>query len=98
MIKPKQTELKPNTNKSFIFSQKIKQPLRKKQRLKKIKKLQIKRIKFLLAINSYKGIRLKRGLPARGQRTRTNAVSCLKKIKIYDIQNSSKIISRRKNF
>jgi ribosomal protein S13 len=98
MIKPKQTELKPNTNKFFIFSQRIKHPLKKKRRLKKIKKLQIKRIQFLLAINSYKGVRLKKGLPARGQRTRTNAVSCLKKIKLYDTQKSSKIISRRKNF
>ena len=98
MIKPKQTELKPNTNKFFIFSQKIKQPFKKKRRLKKIKKLQIKRIQFLLAINSYRGVRLKKGLPARGQRTRTNAVSCLKKIKLYDTQKFSKIIPRRKNF
>ncbi len=30
-------------------------------------------IKRLIAINAYRGLRHKRGLPARGQRTRTNA-------------------------
>jgi len=38
--------------------------------LKKLKSLKLKK---LLSIKSYKGFRLKQGLPVRGQRTHTNA-------------------------
>lgn len=37
-------------------------------------------IKFLIKINCYKGLRHKKNLPVRGQRTQTNAKTC-KKIK-----------------
>lgn len=37
----------------------------------------------LIAIQSYKGIRKNRGLPARGQRTHTNAKTARKKINYY---------------
>ena len=44
--------------------------------LKKKKSLQLKR---LLSIKSYKGLRLKQGLPVRGQRTHTNARTARKR-------------------
>ena len=87
MIKPKFFELKINEKLDFILCKKTKQVSKKnKRRLKKIKKFQLKRIQFLLNIKTYRGVRLKKGLPARGQRTRTNAVSCFKKVKIYGTQ------------
>lgn len=80
MIKPKKFEFKVNKKHVIIFPKKLKQLLKiNKQALKKKKKIQIKRIHFLLNIKTYRGVRLKKGLPARGQRTRTNAVSCKKK-------------------
>lgn len=89
MIKPKRVALKINEKRFFILSKKTKLPTKKnKWRLKKIKKLKIKRIQFLLDIKCYRGVRLKKGLPARGQRTRTNAVSCTKKINIYEAQKT----------
>jgi small subunit ribosomal protein S13 len=48
--------------------------------LKKIKSLNIQK---LLSIKSYKGFRLKQGLPVRGQRTHTNARTARKKIKNF---------------
>ena len=44
--------------------------------LKKLKSLKIKK---LLSIKSYKGLRLRQGLPVRGQRTHTNAKTARKK-------------------
>ena len=38
-----------------------------------LKKFKMFKIKKLLSIKSYKGFRLKQGLPVRGQRTHTNA-------------------------
>nr|UDP55421.1 ribosomal protein S13 [Schizostauron trachyderma] len=38
-----------------------------------LKKLRLLKTKKLLSIKSYKGFRLKQGLPVRGQRTHTNA-------------------------
>ena len=38
-----------------------------------LKKLRLLKTKKLLSIKSYKGLRRKRGLPVRGQRTHTNA-------------------------
>jgi small subunit ribosomal protein S13 len=38
-----------------------------------LKKFKALKIKNLLSIKSYKGLRLKQGLPVRGQRTHTNA-------------------------
>ena len=38
-----------------------------------LKKLRLLQIKKLLSVKSYKGLRLKLGLPVRGQRTHTNA-------------------------
>lgn len=38
-----------------------------------LKKLKALKLKTLLSIKSYKGFRLKQGLPVRGQRTHTNA-------------------------
>lgn len=48
--------------------------------LKKFKSLIIKN---LIAIKSYRGLRLKQGLPVRGQRTHTNARTSRKKIKNF---------------
>ena len=80
MIKPKKIEFKINQKHVIIFPKKLKHILKiNKQVLKKKKFFQIKRIHFLLDIKTYRGVRLKKGLPARGQRTRTNAVSCKKK-------------------
>lgn len=85
MIKPKNFELKFN-KKTFLISLKKTKPFltQDKKRLKKVKKLKLKRIQFLLDIKTYRGVRLKKGLPARGQRTRTNAISCTKKLTVYD--------------
>ena len=44
--------------------------------LKKLKSLKMKK---LLSIKSYKGLRLRQGLPVRGQRTHTNAKTARKK-------------------
>ena len=44
--------------------------------LKKIKNLTIKNLIF---IKSYKGLRLNQGLPVRGQRTHTNAITARKR-------------------
>ena len=44
--------------------------------LKKIKSLKLKK---LLSIKSYRGLRLKQGLPVRGQRTHTNAQTSRKR-------------------
>lgn len=38
-----------------------------------LKKFKLLKLKKLLSIKSYKGLRLKQGLPVRGQRTHTNA-------------------------
>ena len=43
-----------------------------------LSKTQQQNIKTLVNIKCYRGLRLKRGLPVRGQRTRTNANTCLK--------------------
>jgi small subunit ribosomal protein S13 len=48
--------------------------------LKKFKSLIIKN---LVTIKSYRGLRLKQGLPVRGQRTHTNARTSRKKIKNF---------------
>jgi small subunit ribosomal protein S13 len=48
--------------------------------LKKFKSLNIKK---LVTIKSYRGLRLKQGLPVRGQRTHTNARTSRKKIKNF---------------
>ena len=44
-----------------------------------LKKLRSLKIKNLLSIKSYKGFRLKQGLPVRGQRTHTNAKTSRKR-------------------
>ena len=44
-----------------------------------LKKYQSLRKKTLLSIKSYKGLRLKQGLPVRGQRTHTNSRTARKK-------------------
>jgi len=44
-----------------------------------LKKMNLLRKKNLLSIRSYRGIRLKQGLPVRGQRTHTNARSARKR-------------------
>jgi len=36
-------------------------------------------------------------LPARGQRTRTNATSCLKKLTVYENQKKKSFVTQRKN-
>ena len=43
-----------------------------------LRKTQTQQIKALVSIKCYRGLRRKRGLPVRGQRTRTNAKTCLK--------------------
>lgn len=45
-----------------------------------LKKLKILNIKTLISIKSYKGIRIIKGLPIRGQRTHTNAKTSRKKL------------------
>jgi small subunit ribosomal protein S13 len=45
-----------------------------------LKNIKRKNIERLLKINSYRGYRIKKGLPSRGQRTRTNSRTCRKKI------------------
>jgi len=97
MLKPKKLELKLNKKKYLVLQKRTKTPsVKNKHRLKKITKLKIKRIRFLLEIKNYRGIRLKRGLPARGQRTRTNATSCLKKLTVYENQKKKSFVTQRK--
>jgi small subunit ribosomal protein S13 len=48
-----------------------------------LKKFNSLNIKKLSAIKSYRGLRLKQGLPVRGQRTHTNARTSRKKIKNF---------------
>ena len=43
-----------------------------------LSRIQRQNVKTLVDIKCYRGLRLKKGLPARGQRTRTNANTCLK--------------------
>lgn len=98
MIKPKKLKLKFNEQLYLISSKKTRKPSKKnKLRLKKIIRLKLKRIRFLLEIKTYRGIRLKKGLPARGQRTRTNATSCLKKVTAYENQKKKSFVTQRKN-
>ena len=52
----------------------------------------IKNITFLMQLKHYRGIRHMLGLPARGQRTRTNAVTS-KKV----INKTLKLITKKKN-
>ena len=47
--------------------------------LNKLKKSKDLCIKNLIHIKSFRGLRLIKGLPVRGQRTRTNAKTCYKK-------------------
>ena len=44
-----------------------------------LKKLKSQNLKTLFSIKSYKGLRLKQGLPVRGQRTHTNARTARKR-------------------
>ena len=44
-----------------------------------LKKLKSQNVKNLVSIKSYRGLRLKEGLPVRGQRTHTNARTARKK-------------------
>jgi len=98
MLKPKKLEFKLNEKAYLIFQKKTKvSSIKNKYRLKKITRLKIKRIRFLLEIKNYRGIRLKKGLPARGQRTRTNATSCLKKVTVYESQKKKSFVTQRKN-
>lgn len=98
MLKPKKLELKFNRKKYLVLQKRTKTPsIKNKHRLKKITKLKVKRIRFLLEIKNYRGIRLKRGLPARGQRTRTNSTSCLKKLTVYESQKKKSFVTQRKN-
>jgi len=43
-----------------------------------LRKVQTQHKKNLVSIKCYRGLRRKKGLPVRGQRTRTNAKTCLK--------------------
>ena len=57
-----------------------------------LKKEKYLKINSLIEIKSYRGLRLLKGLPVRGQRTRTNANSCKKFkklifINIYEFNN-----------
>ena len=98
MIKPKKLKLKFNEQLYLTSSKKTRKPSKKnKLRLKKIVRLKLKRIRFLFEIKTYRGIRLKKGLPARGQRTRTNATSCLKKVTAYENQKKKSFVTQRKN-
>jgi len=98
MIKPKKLELKLNEQQYIISSKKTRKPSKKnKSRLKNIVRLKLKRIRFLLELKTYRGVRLKRGLPARGQRTRTNATSCLKKVTVYENQKKKSLVTQRKD-
>jgi len=45
---------------------------------KDLKKSKLTYLKFLIRIKSYRGLRRLKGLPVRGQRTRTNAKTCKK--------------------
>ena len=47
-----------------------------------LRKVQTQHTKFLVSINCYRGLRRKKGLPVRGQRTRTNARTCKKRSRI----------------
>lgn len=44
-----------------------------------LKKLKSQKLKTLFSMKSYRGLRLKQGLPVRGQRTHTNARTARKK-------------------
>lgn len=46
-----------------------------------LKKFKLIKIKNLVTIKSFRGLRLKQGLPVRGQRTHTNARTARKRIK-----------------
>ena len=48
---------------------------------KDLKKMKALRIKHLISIKSYRGLRLKQKLPVRGQRTHTNAKTAKKKLR-----------------
>jgi len=77
MLKPKNFKLSLNRKFPLILKLRLTSHIKRKKKNKK-KQLQFKRIQFFLDLKNYKGIRLKKRLPVRGQRTRTNAVSCKK--------------------
>ena len=59
-----------------------------------MKKIKLLITKKLLSIKSYRGLRLYRGLPVRGQRTHTNAKTP-KKIKTHTNAKTPKKINKR---
>ena len=57
----------------------LRRDLAHKKKLKSLYLFNFKKIKFLKDNKSYRGLRHRRFLPVRGQRTRTNARNCKKK-------------------
>lgn len=73
--------LKPLLIKSVVKDQLLK-TIGKKKLGRSLKQYNRKRILSLIAIRSYRGIRHKKGLPTRGQRTHTNAKTAKSRSKI----------------
>ena len=61
-----------------------------------LKKLKKKKEKNLAQISSYRGIRLKKGLPVRGQRTHSNAQTAARFVSRYQEQQKATQKKRKK--
>lgn len=72
----KNTNIEPNTKASDLTAaevNRLKEEVEKKYRIEgELKREKMMNIKRLKDINCYRGVRHSRGLPVRGQRTRTN--------------------------